>query len=177
MAPDDELSLNAWAVLTLLVDDGQQHGFALARKLERGTDLGRVWSVSRPLVYRALDQLDRRGLVTGGPEVPSSLGPRRQEFSATARGVEAVTHWRHQPVDRLRQVRPDLILKLTLTRRAGLDLGPLIAAQQERFASLSDELRVADDADASAVVVDVWRDELARAVDRTLARLAGRRRG
>jgi PadR family transcriptional regulator AphA len=169
VATDDDLSLNAWAVLALLVDDGPQHGFALSKKLARPTDLGRVWSVSRPLVYRALEQLDQRRLVVGGPEVPSRSGPTRQEFSATTSGIDAVTRWRRQPVDRLRQVRPDLILKLTLSHRAGHDLRPLLSAQQDRFTHLLDDLRVRPD--SPTVVVDVWREELAHAVERTLTRL------
>ncbi len=170
MTDPADLSLNAWAVLTLLVDDGPQHGFALSRQLARTTEIGRVWSVSRPLVYRALEQLEQRGLVTGGPEVPSPTGPSRQEFTATRKGRAAVGRWRAQPVDRLRDVRPTLILKLTLSRRAGLDLAPLVAAQRAEFVDLLDG-RHPEVGDGEAPVVDVWRAELAAAVGRTLDRL------
>ena len=43
--PVEELSLNGWAVLTLLVTDGPAHGFALAALLAKRTDLGQVWTV------------------------------------------------------------------------------------------------------------------------------------
>lgn len=169
---DEELNLNAWAVLALLVDDGPQHGFALARTLARGTDLGRVWSVSRPLVYRALDQLSARGLAEAGSSEPSPQGPARQAHAATRAGAEAVARWRAEPVAHLRDVRPTLILKLTLGRRAGLDLGPLLAAQRAVLATLAAERGPVDTGPGNPrLVVDVWRDELARAADRTLARL------
>ncbi len=166
----DELSLNSWAVLALLADDGPQHGFALARQLRRSGELGRVWSVSRPLVYRALERLEERGFVVPGEELPSASGPPRRLVSATPAGVAAAARWRTEPVDRLRDVRPALILKLTLCRRAGIDVGPLVAAQRDVFAPLFAELRAG--AEAGAPVVDVWRQELAAAVERTLDRVA-----
>lgn len=163
------LSLNSWAVLALLVDDGPQHGFALSRSLARGTDLGRVWAVPRPLVYRALDQLERRGLVASGDAVPSPAGPSRQVRAATPEGVVALERWRSEPVPRLRDVRSTLVLKLTLAVRAGIDVAPLLRAQREVFAPLVDELREASGVEPA--VVDVWREELVLAVDRTLERL------
>lgn len=170
--PADGLSTNAWAVLTLLADDGPRHGFALAHELRRGGDLGRAWSVSRPLVYRALDQLEGRGLVRAGPEEHSPAGPARREYRATAAGRRAVARWRDAPVDRLRDVRPELILKLTLNRRAGHDPTPLVDAQRRTFAAVHDEVADPDLSPANPrLVVDVWREELARAVDRTLARV------
>lgn len=174
MAATDDLSLNAWAVLTLLVDDGPHHGFALARKLGRTTEVGRVWSVSRPLVYRALDQLERRDLAFSGPELASPVGPSRQDYTATVDGAEAVNRWRSQPVRRLRDVRPDLLLKLTLAWRAEIDLRPLLAAQAEQFSQLLAAPPVTDeDPTSPTVVVDTWREEQAYAIDRTLSRLAG----
>jgi len=170
--PADGLSTNAWAVLTLLVDDGPRHGFALAHELRRGGDIGRAWAVSRPLVYRALDQLEARGLVRAGPEEQSPAGPARREYRATPAGRRAADRWRHTPVDHLRDVRPDLILKLTLNRRAGLDPAPLVAAQRDAFTSVLAEVADPDlSPENPRLVVDVWREELARAVDRTLSRV------
>lgn len=173
MAAADDLSLNAWAVLCLLVDDGPQHGFALSRTLGRGSDIGLVWSVSRPLVYRALDQLERRGLAEAGESVPSPSGPPRQTYRATGTGATAADRWRAEPVERFRDVRPTLVLKLTLAHRAGLDLGPLLAAQRELFAPQVEEVRRPEpDPGSPTLVVDLWREQLALAVERTLAGLA-----
>jgi DNA-binding PadR family transcriptional regulator len=156
--------------LALLVDDGPAHGFALAKKLGRSTDIGRVWAVPRPLVYRSLEQLEDRGFIRPGAELPGDAGPTRRPFTATNAGRRALRRWRRSPVDHLRDVRPVLILKLLLTVRADLDPGPLLRAQQQTFADTRPE--VGSDASGPALVVEVWRDELRCAVDRTLARLS-----
>ncbi len=46
---DAELSLTEWVVLALL-GERPAHGFALARELAAGGDLGRILTVHRPLV-------------------------------------------------------------------------------------------------------------------------------
>ena len=51
-------------VLALIVE-GPTHGFAIARDLGRDGAMGRVYEVSRPLVYRAVDRLVEAG--TGSP--------------------------------------------------------------------------------------------------------------
>lgn len=165
-----DLALNSWAVLALLVDDGPTHGFALSKKLGRSTDIGRVWAVPRPLVYRSLEQLEDRGFIRPGAELPGDAGPTRRPFTATDAGRRALRRWRRSPVDHLRDVRPVLILKLLLTVRADLDPGPLLRAQQQTFADTRPE--VGSDTSGPALVVEVWRDELWCAVDRTLARLS-----
>ncbi|MFV0259098.1 MAG: PadR family transcriptional regulator, partial [Acidimicrobiales bacterium] len=57
-----ELSLTEWVVLAVLAE-APTHGFAVAKELRPGTDLGRVITVHRPLVYRALDRLVAAGLI------------------------------------------------------------------------------------------------------------------
>ena len=52
------LNLTEWVVLAL-VAEGTTHGFDVARVLDDGGDLGRIWTVKRPLVYRALDSLTK----------------------------------------------------------------------------------------------------------------------
>ena len=39
------------------VDEGTTHGWAVARLLEPGGEIGRIWTVRRALVYRAIAQL------------------------------------------------------------------------------------------------------------------------
>ncbi len=173
MAERLDLSLNAWAVLAVLVDDGPNHGFALSKQLAKGTEIGRVWSVSRPLVYRALDQLTERGLIRPGAEQPGNAGPNRHEYRATPKGRAASQRWRATPVTHLREVRPDLVLKLVVTVRAGQDVGRLLVAQHEEFAPLLAQLASeCADATGPARVVAVWRRELGQAVERTLAELS-----
>ena len=58
----DALLLGEWACLGVLYA-GPAHGFAVAARLKPAGDVGRVWSLSRPLTYRSLDQLAGRGYV------------------------------------------------------------------------------------------------------------------
>ena len=60
--PRDHVQPGDWAVLAL-VAEGPTHGFAIARALAPGSDVGRVWAMRRPLVYRALDVLTEQELV------------------------------------------------------------------------------------------------------------------
>ncbi len=58
----EQLATGEWAVLAL-VAEGPTHGFAVARALAPGGEVGRVWAMRRPLVYRTLDVLADRELV------------------------------------------------------------------------------------------------------------------
>ena len=58
----DELTAGEWAVLALLAE-GPTHGFVIVRAMEFEGEVGRVWSVRRPLVYRAVDTLIAHELV------------------------------------------------------------------------------------------------------------------
>ena len=50
----NDLLLGEWACLGLLYS-GPSHGFAIAARLKPGSDIGRIWSLTRPLTYRALE--------------------------------------------------------------------------------------------------------------------------
>ena len=67
---EKSLGAGAWAVLALTAE-GPTHGFAVAKALGSDGEIGRVWSLSRPLVYRALDELVEAGLVEKGAVEPS----------------------------------------------------------------------------------------------------------
>lgn len=170
MTTEPELSLNGWAVLTILVDDGPAHGFAISRLLAKGTDIGQAWSVSRPLVYRALDQLEALGLVHANPVGPGDGGPNRQPFRATASGRRAAQRWQSAPVTHLRDVRADLMLKLVLAERSGRDSSDLLRKQLATFAPQRADLAAGATAPAGTPghVLAVWRHELSLAVEGTL---------
>src|SRR4051794_41898422 len=80
----DQLTTGEWAVLGL-VAEGPTHGFAVARALEPAGEVGRVWSMRRPLVYRTLEVLEGRELTltagtearTAGPPPAPRLAPGR----------------------------------------------------------------------------------------------------
>src|SRR5256885_8316284 len=94
---DPGLSLTEWVVLALLAE-GPSHGFAVARTLARVTPLGQVWTVPRPLVYRALGRLEQQGLITEAGEEPGDPGPRRMVYAVTGKGKKAAAQWRSGPV-------------------------------------------------------------------------------
>src|SRR4051794_23893382 len=108
----DTLLTGEWAVLGIL-GGGPAHGFAVSRRLSGQGDVGRVWSLSRPLAYRAIDQLSRRGLVAP-VRSESGEGPDRTVVAVTAEGQRRLREWLARPVAHVRDMRSELLLKLVL---------------------------------------------------------------
>ncbi|MGH8998032.1 MAG: PadR family transcriptional regulator [Acidimicrobiia bacterium] len=169
-APD--LSLTEWVVLGILAE-GPAHGFAVARALKRGTPLGEVWTVPRPLVYRAIGRLLDQGLLGEVGEEPGSPGPPRTVYKITTAGRKAAERWRAEPVSHLREVRSGFLVKALLRSRAGESLVPLVEAQQAAFVPVFGSLREALDRGEPEPVVAAWRYESAQAAARLLERLGG----
>ena len=117
-----------WAVLALLAEQ-PAHGFALSRVLAEDGELGQVWTMARPRVYRAIEDLCEAGLIQAVETERSSRGPTRTVFAPTAAGALALEQWLARPVAHVREARSELLLKLVLTHRAGRDMRPLAAAQ------------------------------------------------
>jgi PadR family transcriptional regulator AphA len=161
-----ELSL-AEHVCLALVAEGAGHGWAIGSLLAPGGELGRIWTLSRPLTYRALDSLAAKQLVAR-TNAPAGQGRDRVVNRATARGRRENRAWLDAPVDHLRDVRTELLVKLALRDRAGLERAPLLGAQAEHFAPLIAALSVMQAGDDDDLVA-LWRREHARAVRRFLA--------
>jgi PadR family transcriptional regulator AphA len=167
---DHDLSVTEWVVLALLSEE-PAHGFALARQLRAGADLGRVLTVHRSLVYRAIDRLVAAGLAEPQRSEPGDGGPTRTLHRTTHRGCVALDAWFDRPVGHVRDMRIELLAKLRLMERAGRDPAQLMAAQR---AALADTLAhviaaaAADDSD----VVDRWRRHNGRAAAAFLDELA-----
>lgn len=158
-----ELTLAEHACLTA-IHQGVRHGWGIGTLLAPDGELGRIWSLSRPLTYRAIDSLVERKLITRRG-TQSGQGRDRTLLSATAAGGRAVDRWLDTPVEHLRDVRTELLLKLTFRQRAGLGIEGLLVAQQAAFTDTIDDLATpARDGD----LVDLWRRESARAVRRFL---------
>src|SRR3954469_19845307 len=104
------LNLTEWVVLAVAAE-GTTHGFDIARELDERGDLGRIWTVKRPLVYRAIDSLARAGLVSGAGTEEGGRGPQRRLLQVTPIGRRAVTKWLGEPVVHVREVRTELLLK------------------------------------------------------------------
>jgi len=160
----EQLATGEWAVLAL-VAEAPTHGFAIARALAPGGEVGRVWAMRRPLVYRTLEVLGERELVRAAGTEPSESGPPRTVLEVTGEGRERVDAWLLAPVRHVRDARADLMLKLLFLDRAGSDPAPLLAAQRERFEVLAGELEGNEEA-GFARTLALWRLENTRAAIR-----------
>ena len=122
------LSLPEWTVLTVLSQQ-PAHGFAVARLTAPRGELGRIWQIPRPVIYRAIGRLVEADLVR--PEsVQPGLGPQRTIFAATPQGRQAAKDWLDTPVAHVRDIRSHLLLKLALLDRTGADPGDLLRRQR-----------------------------------------------
>jgi tRNA (adenine37-N6)-methyltransferase len=121
-------SLPEWAALGLLCES-PRHGWAIARELAADGEIGRVYSCTRPLVYRALGQLREAGLVEEKGTSASDEGPARTTLAATRRGRAAFRKWRDSAVEHVRDLRSELMLKLLFHERAGTDPVGLLREQ------------------------------------------------
>ena len=158
MGHDRERPLTEWVVLGLLAEE-PAHGFALARLLAPGGEVGRVWSASRPLTYRAIDQLAADRLIEPVRTEPGQ-GPQRTVHELTASGRAELTEWLRTPVARFRDVRAVLLAKLLLLERAGRSSRQLLRAQRKAFAPLLADVRAQPPTDAVAR----WRRTQAEAI-------------
>jgi PadR family transcriptional regulator AphA len=123
-----EMSLPEWLVLTILSQQ-PTHGFAVAQLTAPGGDIGRVWQVPKAVVYRAIGRLVDAGLISAEGTEPGQ-GPQRTVYTATADGRDSAARWLHAPVEHIRQIRSELLLKLALLDRAGENPTPLLRAQR-----------------------------------------------
>jgi PadR family transcriptional regulator AphA len=162
-ASPERLSFAEHVCLVLIVQ-GVSHGWALGTELASEGDIGRVWTLTRPLTYRAVDGLIQKGLVIRRGHA-SGQGRDRIMLAATAAGRRTAACWLDTPVEHLRDVRTELLVKLTLRTRAGLDNHALLVAQRAALTPTIDVLTSVERVDDP---VDLWRRESARAVRRFL---------
>lgn len=163
-----ELSLTEWAVLALMAET-PRHGFAVARELgAESDDLGRILTVSRPLVYRAIDRLVDADLIEPVLTEPGDAAPKRTVLKASRRGRRALDRWFVRPVDHVRDLRIEFLIKLRLTERLGRDPQRLVDAQRAELATTLATLAESGD---EHDVVDRWRRHNAIAAQAFLAGL------
>lgn len=159
------LLLGEWACLGILYDE-PSHGFAVAHQLKPGAEIGRVWSLTRPLTYRALEQLQAHGYVAERGESPGIAGGNKTVLAITRAGRAAFRAWLNTPVPHLRDLRSELLLKLVLADRCGIDVTAMLVQQRKIVKSMVASHETGGD------VVAVWRHEAAEAALRFLDRLA-----
>jgi DNA-binding PadR family transcriptional regulator len=169
---DQRLSLAEWLVLCLVREE-PTYGLVLAGLLARDGSLGQVWSVPKAVVYRALQRLEALGLIQTIGEQRTSQGPVRSLYQATLAGQAAAGAWLSTPVEHARDVRSELMVKLALLDRSGLDSRDLLRAQLGRLlpvaAALDDRLRATTGFEHTLVL---WRHEAMTATLRFLEALA-----
>jgi DNA-binding PadR family transcriptional regulator len=129
------LSLAEWVVLAVICER-PTHGFPIAQLTASGGELGRIWQIPRPIVYRALSRLAEAGLIAEDGCEPGR-GPQRTIYAVTPVGRRAVRGWLSTPVDHVRDVRSQLLMKLALLDRAGNDPTDLLRRQHEVLAPIA----------------------------------------
>jgi DNA-binding PadR family transcriptional regulator len=170
-AADHELSPGDWAVLGLLVSS-PAHGFALAKELSANGRWGQVWTVPRPLVYRALSTLEARGLISIDRSEDSRLGPPRAVYRATRSGAAAFLTWLNTPVAHYRDTRSQLLLKLGFLWIRGESAEPLLSQQLAVFEPMQQGLRdKLSNVDGFDRTLALWRLESAQALIRFIETL------
>lgn len=168
MPEEPALSLAEW-VVAALVDEQPRHGFAIAALTADDGELGRVWRVPRPVVYRAIGRLEDLLLIEVSGTEDGARGPQRSVLTTTGAGSETVGAWLARPVRHVRDVRSELLVKLALLRRRRRGTARLVAAQRRVITGIDAALtRQADDASGFDAVLARWRVENARAVLRFL---------
>jgi PadR family transcriptional regulator AphA len=163
---DRVLAPGEWAVLALLCER-PTHGWALARQLSPSGELGSIWSLTRPLVYRSLEILESRQLILPAGSEPGARGPNRTIFRATAAGHDAVGLWLSEPVEHVRESRSLLLLKLVFAQRNCIDPRPMLLAQREAIEEAIESLeeRTLGSVGTDAILLR-FRLESSRAVER-----------
>ena len=166
---EEQLLLGEWACLGILYP-APTHGFAIAARLKPGGDVGRVWSLSRPLTYRSLEQLTRRGYIRSVGEEPGIAGGNRTVLAATRSGRAQLRKWLNTPVAHLRDLRSELLLKLIIADLCDIDVSRMLQMQRQQIVDMCAvlEAQIAFDPDD---VVALWRSESTNAAVRFLDRL------
>ncbi len=168
------LSLPEWVVLAV-ISERPTHGFAISLVTANDGDLGRVWHIPRPVVYRAIGRLAAADLITADGVEPGN-GPQRTIYTATAAGAMAVQAWRDTPVEHVRDVRSHLLMKLALLHRAGADPAGLLHRQREILAPIASAIstRRGDEPDGFDATLLAWRRANAAAAISFLADITPR---
>jgi DNA-binding PadR family transcriptional regulator len=162
------LSLAEWVVL-VLVAERPTHGFPIAQLTAPDGELGRIWQMPRPIVYRALSRLSEAGLINPDGSEPGR-GPQRTIYAVTPAGRTAANGWLQTPVEHVRDVRSHLLMKLALLHRAGLDPTGLLQRQREVLAPIAAAIAAErPDPDGFEATLLAWRRANARAAISFLA--------
>ena len=167
--PEPHLSTTEFAVLGVLAE-GPSHGFAISKEFEPDAELGRVFKVRRPLVYRALERLVEAGYAEAISTEKGDAGPNRVIHRITRSGRRHLDSWLAEPVSHVRDLRIEFLLKLALVRRSGRSPLALVEKQREALVTTFSALDEVDIDDH----VELWRRHNAAAAAAYLEDLSKR---
>jgi DNA-binding PadR family transcriptional regulator len=153
---DVPMALAEWTVLVLF-SQRPTHGFAVSQLTAPDGELGRIWRIPRPVVYRAIGRLLEAGLIT--PEsVEPGLGPQRTIYTVTPQGRAEAENWLTTPVEHVRDIRSHLLIKLALLYRAGRDPGELLRRQRAALEPIARAIQTPrDEQDGFDEILLAWR--------------------
>ena len=156
------MALAEWTVLVVL-SQRPAHGFAVSQLTAPDGELGRIWRIPRPVVYRAIGRLVEGGLIA--PEsVEPGLGPQRTIYSVTAPGRREAERWLSTPVEHVRDIRSHLLIKLALLYRAGRDPANLLSAQRAALEPIAQAIQAPRaEPDGFEEILLAWRRATAAA--------------
>ncbi len=166
---ETQLLLGEWACLGILYP-APTHGFAIAARLKPTGDVGRVWSLSRALTYRSLEQLTIRGYVAPVGQEPGIAGGNRTILAATRAGRAQLRKWLATPVNHLRDLRSELLLKLIIAEICAIDVAQMLEKQHALITDLAEAVSGQIEREPGDVVA-LWRAESSEAALRFLDRL------
>jgi DNA-binding PadR family transcriptional regulator len=166
---EQQLLLGEWACLGILYP-APTHGFAIAARLKPSGDVGRVWSLSRALTYRSLEQLTIRSYIQPVGEEPGIAGGNRTILAATRTGRAQLRKWLATPVVHLRDLRSELLLKLIVAEICNIDIARMLESQRVQISDIAEAIGAQIDREPGDVVA-LWRNESADAALRFLDRL------
>jgi len=152
----------------VLISQGIGHGYDLARHFAPDGSLGAVLTHSRPVVYRAIKQLESMDLVTSS-EAVGVRGQLKWTLTCTPAGRRVAREWLTSPVEHLRDIRSDFLVRVLLLERAGDDTRDFVRAQRAALNDRTTPILANTGRDA----VSLWRREQARAALRFLDELEG----
>lgn len=164
------LLLGEWACLGILYPTAS-HGFAIAARLKPEGDVGRVWSLSRALTYRSLEQLTDRGYIHAVGEEPGIAGGNRTILACTRTGRAQLRRWLQTPVTHLRDLRSELLLKLIIAEICSVDIRLMLERQHGHIEQMAKAIDAQPEVDTRTDVVALWRHESSNAALRFVDRL------
>jgi DNA-binding PadR family transcriptional regulator len=157
-----ELLPGEWAVLALLCER-PAHGYAIAATMAADGDVGEIWSLSEQLTYKTLRTLQTLGHVEVSAVKTGRGAPRRTELTATPEAKRMVSRWLRTPERHIRDLRPNLLLKLHLLHRRGRSPLPLLEAQRDLLARTIAQLDAERTEHEPTALLNRWRGTMATA--------------